>query len=122
MVQLAALTLLGASLALAIPPAGQSRPLGSQVTRDDFFIVSEVNLGKHQVVMEEPTQITMTMIVNGKTVFMNEQGRAMPVADMRAGDTVFVTYERDTKGVVTALTIREGPMTVQELHRRYFHG
>lgn len=121
-IEFLAMIFLGASFALATPLASAARKAASKVTRDEFFIVSEVNLRRHQVVMEEPTQVTMTMTVNNKTVFKNEQGRTLPIADMRAGDTVFVTYETNSKGVVTALTIREGPMTVQELHRRYFHG
>jgi hypothetical protein len=89
-------------------------------TADEFFIVSEVNLRKHEVVMEEPSQITLTMNLTGKTVFQDDQGHALPINDLQAGETVYATYELDSKGAVTALTIREGPMTVEELHRRYF--
>ncbi|HVC00260.1 MAG TPA: hypothetical protein VNJ12_13145 [Candidatus Dormibacteraeota bacterium] len=112
----------GFRLFLASPAARAARKSGSPITPDEFFIVSEVNMKKHQVVMEEPTQITVTMKLTSKTVFTSEQARTLPIADMRAGDTVYVTYQRDSNGVVTALTIREGPMTVQVLHRRYFHG
>lgn len=91
-------------------------------TSDEFFIVSEVNLLKHQVVMEEPNETTITMGLTGKTVFKDEEGHTLPIKDMQAGDTVYVSYERDGNGIVTALTIREGPMTVEELHRRYFGG
>ena len=110
----------GFGLALAGTTAWAAQKSSPQITRDEFFIVSEVSLKKHEVVMEEPTQITITMNLTGKTAFTNQQGHALPIADMRAGDTVYVTYEQDSKGVVTALAIREGPMTRQELRRRYF--
>ncbi len=96
-----------------------ARPAPSQVVRNQFFIVSEVNLQKHQLVLELPSEITMLMTVNAKTAFINEQGRHEPLRDIRPGDTVYITFERQGKGG-TALSIREGPMTVQILHARYF--
>ncbi len=96
-------------------------PAGSQIVRNQFFIVAEVNLQKHQLVLRFPTDITMLMTVNAKTTFINEQGRHQPLRDIRPGDTVFITYQPQGKSG-TAISIREGPMTVQILHARYFQG
>jgi len=104
------------SAALAATKTG-----GAREHRDEFFIVSEVNLKRHQLVLEMPTQITMVMHLNKKTVFENRQGHRLPIADMRAGDTVYVTYVRED-GSSTALAIRRGPMTVAILHARYWKG
>ena len=90
-------------------------------TRNEFFIVSEVRLKRHQLVLEMPTQITKKVLLNDKTVFENRHGQRLPLTDIRAGDTVYVTYAQE-KGESVALTIRQGPMTVAILHQRYFNG
>ena len=102
------------SAALAATKAGATRE-----HRNEFFIVSEVNLRRQQLVLEMPTQITMLMHLDKKTVFENRRGRRLPLTDMRAGDTVYVTYLREN-GNSVALTIRRGPMTVARLHRLYW--
>jgi hypothetical protein len=105
-----------APTALAATEAGVTRE-----HRNEFFIVSEVNPKRHQLILEMPTQITMVMHLNKKTVFENRQGHRLPLTDIRAGDTVYVTYLRED-GSSTALTIRRGPMTVAILHTRYWNG
>jgi hypothetical protein len=113
----AVLAVLGAGM--NVRAAARTAP--SQIVRNQFFIISEVNLQKHndQLVLELPSEITMLMTVNAKTAFINEQGRHEPLRNIRPGDTVYITFERQGKGG-TALSIREGPMTVQILHARYF--
>ena len=111
--------------ALAVLGAGMNvhaaRTAPAQIVRNQFFIISEVNLQKHQLVLDLPSEITILMTVNSKTAFINGQGRHEPLRDIRPGDTVYITFERQGKGG-TALSIREGPMTVQILHARYFRG
>lgn len=104
------------SAALSATKAG-----GAREHRDEFFIVSEVNLKRHRLVLEMPTQITMVMHVNKSTVFENKKGRRLPLTDIRAGDTVYITYLREDHSS-TALTIRRGPMTIVILHARYWNG
>jgi uncharacterized membrane protein YgcG len=94
---------------------------GAKITRNQFFIVSEVNLGQNQVVFEAPTQITATMTVNGKTVFTNQQGKRMPISDLQAGDTGYLTYEQKGNDV-TALSFRLGPMNMALLRQDYLNG
>ncbi len=113
---LVAMILSTGSAALAARKAASARE-----TRNEFFIVSEVRLKRHQLVLELPTQITKVMFLNDKTVFENKQGRRLPLTDMRAGDTVYVTYAQES-GNAVALTIRQGPMTVAILRQRYFNG
>jgi hypothetical protein len=87
----------------------------------DFFIVSSVDSGKQQLLLKLPTEVTEVMRVNGDTRYLDESGKPIKLADLRAGDTVYVTSVRGAEGLV-ALRIRKGPMTPEELHRRYLQG
>jgi hypothetical protein len=106
---------------LAVPAARAARKGPTREIRDEFFIVSEVHLKKHHLVLELPTQITLVMGINSKTVFTGEHGRRLPLTKLRAGDTVFINYAKGSNGA-TALQIHEGPMTVRLLHQRYWNG
>ena len=123
MLQRTLLASLVAIFAAAAAPriARAASPGSARETRDEFFIVSEVNLQKHQIIFELPTQITKTMDVSGKTTFVNGHGQRMPVSAIHAGDTVFVTYVSNGASA-TVLSVREGPMTVEMLHHRYWNG
>lgn len=114
--------LLGAAaIVLAVSPAWAAPEKSAKVVRNRFFIVSEVNLQKHQLILELPTQITRVMSVDSKTTFTDEAGRHQPLNKIRAGDTVFVTYQQTPKGLL-ALSLRDGPMTVSLLHKLYVKG
>jgi hypothetical protein len=89
---------------------------------DEFFIVSSVDLNKHQLLLKHPTEVTELMTVNDATVFVDDQGHRLQFNDLRAGDTVYVTYTTPREGSPLALRIRRAPMTVEELHKRYLQG
>ncbi|HSS50761.1 MAG TPA: hypothetical protein VLX28_17620 [Thermoanaerobaculia bacterium] len=72
-----------------------------------------------RIVLKRPTEVTVLMQVNGQTTYRDEQGKALRLADLRTGDTLYVTYRQDAAGGPTATLVRRGPMTVQELERRY---
>ena len=95
--------------------AGSAAPASSE----EFFIVSSVDAGKSAMVLKQPTEVTLTMRVTEKTRCRDEQGKPIRFTDLRAGDTVFIASERDPSGHPVASNIRRGPMTVEELHRRY---
>jgi hypothetical protein len=103
------------SLALSAHAQEKKNPAGEQ-----FFIVSSVDQAKSQVLLKRPTEVTLLMKVDGKTQFLDEQGKSLKLTDLRAGDTVWVNSSLAAKddGPV-AVRIRKGPMTVQELHRLY---
>ena len=89
------------------------------VSTEEFFIVSSVDPGKGLMVVKRPTEVTLTMGLTEKTRCRDEQGKAIRATDLRAGDTVFIASERSASGQPVAASIRRGPMTVPELHRRY---
>ena len=91
-------------------------------SRDEFFIVSSVDAGKGVMVLKRPTEVTVSMRVSPRTTYRSEKGKAIQLTDLRAGDTVFVASAADASGALTAVSVRQGIMTVPELRRRYFAG
>ena len=108
---------LGTTPSWLVAQPAKSSPSAAQ--QGDFFIVSSVDAGKSQIVLKLPTEVTELMMVTENTVFLNEQAKPMHFQEPRAGDTVYVTAKTATDGTHIAQRIRRGPMTVQELRRRY---
>ena len=86
---------------------------------EEFFIVSSVDLQKNQIVLKRPTEVTLLTQVSDKTVIRNEEGKTIPLKNLRAGDTVYVAFAAGAETPRIAARIRMAPMTVEELHRRY---
>ena len=108
-----------AALALVVPArADQKKSTGSN---DEFFIISSVDTPKHQLVLKRPTEVTVVMHVDDKTAYLDANGKPLRMADLRAGDTVYVNATVRSDGELLAQRIRKGPMTVQELHKRYLN-
>jgi hypothetical protein len=112
---------LAAAATLAASTAGAAQRGASRETRDEFFIISSVNVPKHQMVLKLPTEVTVTMKLNDKTSIVSEKGKQLDIGQLRAGDTAYISYVTTVDGS-TARNVRLGPMTVQELHRRYLKG
>ena len=86
---------------------------------DEFFIVSSVDSDKGTIVVKRPTETTLTVRVTEKTNCVGLKGEAIRFTDLRAGDTVFIASTPAASGPPAASRIRRGPMTLEELHRRY---
>jgi hypothetical protein len=98
---------------------GQSRKAaGNTNGGEQFFIVSSVDITKRQLLLKEPTEITQVIQVNDKTHYTDRTGKAMQFGDLRAGDTIYIRSTTTSAGRV-AVSIRKGPMTLQELQRHY---
>jgi hypothetical protein len=102
--------------AAATPAARQrsERPSG-----EDFYIIVSVNQAEQSLVLKLPTEVTTAIKVNDQTVYLNENGQRIKFADLHAGDTVYLVHRHLADNEEVAVRIRKGPMTVQELHRRY---
>lgn len=96
---------------------------GAQIVQkapaDSFFIVSSVNAQKQQMVLKLPTEVTKLVQVTPSTAYRDEQGRPLKFDDLRAGDTIYAVLKQDGKGNPIVVSVRRGPMTLEELHRRY---
>ena len=108
---------LGLLFGLALP--AQQRQKGTTPGGEEFFIISSVDVAKNQLVLKHPTEVTELMLVNDKTTCLNEMGKTFACKDLRAGDTVFITSSHSDRGARTAVRIRVGPMTIEEVHRKY---
>jgi hypothetical protein len=98
--------------------AQSSKAAGNSNGGEEFFIVSSVDITKRQLLLKEPTEITQLIQVNDKTRYTDRNGKPMLFADLRAGDTIYIRSTTTAAGRV-AVSIRKGPMTLQELQRHY---
>lgn len=97
----------------------EQKAVRGTTAREDFFIISSMDAKKAQLVLKRPTEVTELIRVTDKTVYLDEQGKAIDFKSLRAGDTVYVTSSPGPDGMRFATEIRRGPMTLEELHRRY---
>jgi hypothetical protein len=102
--------------ALAAAPRTAPAPSG-----EHFFIISSVDLRKHELFLRHPTDVTTEMKVSASTKYLDENGKKIPFSSLHAGNTVYVTFRKDSKGAPVATRIRQGPMTLAVLHQRYLH-
>ncbi len=112
------ITLLQGLLLAPLVP-GQERPQAGPARNEEFFIISSVDVRKKHVVLKRPTEVTELMQLTPTTVYLSEQGKPLQLRDLRAGDTVYITFLRNASGARIATRIRMGPMTLQEVHRKY---
>lgn len=84
-----------------------------------FYIISSVNLKNHELFLKTPTEVTELMLVNGQTEILNEAGGSISLADLRAGNTVYVVTQPQAASEPLATRIQIGPMTAQILRERY---
>jgi ABC-type oligopeptide transport system substrate-binding subunit len=116
------LAILAAALATAAAaPLMAEKPQSRADAGDEFYIISSVNLQKNQLVLKRPTEVTVLMEVNDKTVCLDEKGKPLHLKELRAGDTVFVASRRNPDGNSVATRIRKGYMTLEEVHSRYLN-
>jgi hypothetical protein len=112
--------LLGVALILLVPPRrAPASPGVSAAIRDEFFVVSSIDVGKRRLVLKRPSEVTVVVLVNDRTTYRAEDGRPLTLSDLRAGDTLYIVLGSDAGVEKTAVSIRRGPMTVEELQRRY---
>ena len=106
-------------LAVSLPTWAQAHPKNAQ--GEEFFIVSSVDLQKHQVVLMRPTQLTVVATIGPQTGYVGEKGQKLDVKQMKAGDTVWAITKPGPDGSVTAVRLRQGAMTPAELQKLYLH-
>ena len=105
-------------LARAVPAIPSTAASSAAAVLDDFFIVSSVDVSQKRLVLKRPSEVTVLVRVTEKTTYRSEQNRPLQLGDLRAGDTVFIRLGTGTESDL-AKSVRRGPMTVEELHRRY---
>jgi hypothetical protein len=103
--------------------AKQSSP-GSAISSgvDNFFVISSYNKAHGFLVVLLPTEITADLVVTDKTPIFDEKGKPIKLSDLQAGATIFANVTTKPDGSLVATRIREGVMTVAEMHKRYLPG
>ena len=99
-------------------PTGAPAPGKATAAGEKFFIVASVDLQKSQLLLKNPTEVTLLVLVSDATNFSDETGKPLKLSDFRAGDTAWMTSSSGP-GEATALRVRKGQMTVADLHRYY---
>ena len=85
---------------------------------EEFFIVASIDQPKSQLLLKQPTEVTILATVTPKTQISDEKGKPLKLSDLRAGDTIWaVTSGGDQSTSIARL--RKGSMTVSDLHRYY---
>lgn len=110
----AAISLAAVSTAWAQLPKSPANARGEQ-----FYIISSVDMQKHQIVLMHPTQLTVVATLDDRSAVVGEQSQKLALKDLRAGQTVWATLRKDKDGSLSIVKIREGAMTTAELHRLY---
>jgi hypothetical protein len=106
------------ALAAVLFASASVRAQGKKNSRgESFYIVASVDRTKSQILLKLPTEVTTMMKVDGKTQFIGADGKAIQLADLRTGDTVWVAASGGADPSATRITI--GAMTVPELHQLY---
>ncbi len=107
-------------MALAIGCVARIGAAAQNSTGEDFYIISSVDLPKSQILLKRPTEVTVLIQVNKQTRIADQSGKSIPLSGLRAGSTVWIhSAPAEGSAVPLAVSIREGPMTVGELHRLY---
>ena len=114
-------SIFAAFLAAALPSAAlaQARRASSDIRGEQFYVISSVDMQKHQIVLMHPTQLTVVATVNDQTAYLGEKGEKVGLKDLHAGQTVWAILRKDNGSQISAIRIREGAMTVAQLHKLY---
>jgi hypothetical protein len=77
--------------------------------KDQFFIISSVDLPHNRLVLKRPTETTVLATVAPQ----------IRINDLRSGDTIYAVTRTQPDGSLMIVSLRRGGMTLEELHRRY---
>jgi len=106
---------LAMALCLAAPLRAQNNARG-----ESFYIVSSVNFKNQQIVLMQPTQLTVVANFGPQTTVLDENGKKLTTKDLKAGDTVWAIVKKDKKNDDASVSsIRMGAMSQSELRKLY---
>ncbi len=86
---------------------------------ESFYIISSVNFRNHQIVLMQPTQLTVVANFSPQTIVLDENGKKLSTQDLKAGDTVWAVVKNSKQDGASVTRIRMGAMTQSELRKLY---
>lgn len=101
-----------------LPAASPSKEVVKNSSGEQFFIVASIDRQNSQMLLKRPTEVTVLVKLNANTKYLNAGGKPTTLATFRAGDTVWAKLSGN-EPEPTVTQIREGEMTVADLHRYY---
>ena len=107
------------ALVVSIPAFAQGVQNPKNAKGEQFFMISSVNLPKHEIVLMAPTQLTLVVTTSSLSQYVGEKGQKLAEKDLKAGDTVWAIIKAGKAGQFTAVKIREGSMTPADLQKLY---
>lgn len=87
-------------------------------TGEQFFIVASIDRQNSQLLLKRPTEVTLLVKISPNAKYFADGGKATTLASFRAGDTVWAKLTGDSTEP-TLVEMREGQMTVADLHTYY---
>ena len=106
---------LAVALCFAAPLWAQNNARG-----ESFYIISSVNFQNQQIVLMQPTQLTVVANFGSQTTVLDENGKKLTTKDLKAGDTVWAVVKKDKKSDDASVSsIRMGAMSQSELRKLY---
>ncbi len=100
-----------------VPASTKVQTAKTNVKGEQFFIIASLDQSKSEILVKRPDEVTLLLNTTPKTQYFDENGKALKLSDLRAGDTVWATSTGGAQP--TAIQIRKGQMTVADLHRYY---
>jgi hypothetical protein len=102
----------------ALPMASPSKEVVKTGSGEQFFIVASIDRQNSELLLKRPTEVTVLVKIDAKTKYLDVNGKPVKISDFRAGDTVWARLSSD-QADPTVLQMRQGGMTVADLHRYY---
>lgn len=101
-----------------IPAASPSKDVVKNAAGEQFFIVASIDRQNLQLLLKRPTEVTVLVKLSQNTKYSNDSGKSTTLATFRAGDTVWAKLSGNGPEP-TVVEIRQGEMTIADLHRYY---
>ena len=108
----------GRTTPLPAPVASPSKQAVKNAAGEQFFIVASIDRQNSQLLLKRPTEVTVLVKLSPETKYLNDAGKPTTLAGLRAGDTVWVKLS-GSDPEPTATAVRQGEMTVADLHKYY---
>lgn len=101
-----------------VPVASPSKQDVKTESGEQFFIIASIDRQNSQLLLKRPTEVTVLVKLDPKAKYFNDSGKPVALASFRAGDTVWAKLSGNGPEP-TLVQMREGEMTLSDLHRYY---
>jgi nucleoid-associated protein YgaU len=108
----------GRTLTTPPRPVSPSKQEVKTESGEQFFIIASIDRQNSQLLLKRPTEVTLLAKIASTTKYFGDNGEATTLGTFRAGDTVWAKLS-GSGPEPTLIEMREGEMTVADLHKYY---